>query len=99
MYQSIYNESCPKKYLYNSNLPENLKFLTITFFYKDEPYKKCHKNDYKIDNIPIRKEGEMIIENILDNLNLNKNIKYIINKTNSNVLDISEKDYLKLKKL
>ena len=99
MYQYNYNESCPTKYIYNTKLPENVKFSTITFFYKDKTFKKCHKDDYKITDIPIRQEGEMTIKNILDNLDKNKNIKYIVNKSNSNNLEIGEKDYLKLRQL
>ena len=39
MYQYNYNESCPTKYIYNTKLPENVKFSTITFFYKDKTFK------------------------------------------------------------
>lgn len=98
MYLYSYKDSCPSNYIYTSNLPQNLKFQTITFFYKDKKFKKCHIDDYKIDNIPIRQEGEMIIKNILDNVN-QKNIKYIINKSNSNTLNISEKEYINLRNL
>ena len=96
MYYYTYKESCPSKYIYSANIPENLNFQTITFFYKDKKFKKCHLDDYKITDIPIRKEGEMTLKNILDNIN-DKNIKYIINKTNSNTLNISEKEYLNLR--
>ena len=41
----------------------------------------------------------MAVKNILNNLDKNKNIKYIINKSNSNVLEIKETDYLKLRQL
>lgn len=98
MYIYSYKDSCPTNYIYTSNLPENLKFQTITFFYKDKKFKKCHKDDYKITDIPIRVEGEMTLKNILDNINP-KNIKYIINKSNSNTLNISEKEYLNLRNL
>jgi len=99
MYQYNYNESCPTKYIYSTKLPENVKFSTITFFYKDKTFKKCHKDDYKITDVPIRQEGEMAVKNILNNLDKNKNIKYIINKSNSNVLEVQETDYLKLRQL
>ena len=98
MYYFCYNESCPSKYIYNQNIPQNLNFKTITFFYKDKKFKKCHRDDYKITDIPIRQEGEMILKNILENVN-NKNIKYIINESNSSTLNISEKEYLKLRNL
>ena len=99
MYQYNYNETCPTKYIYNSKLPEDIKFSTITFFYKDKTFKKCHKDDYKITDVPIRQEGEMTINNMLSNLDKNKNIKYIINKVNSNTLNVSEQEYLKLRQL
>ena len=92
------NESCPTKYIYSTNLPENLNFQTITFFYKNKKFKKCYKDDYKITDIPIRKEGEMILKNILDNIN-DKDMKYIINKSNSNTLNITEKEFLNLRNL
>ena len=93
MYYYNYKESCPTKYIYNSNLPEDLKFTTITFFYKDKTFKKCHKDDYKITDVPVRKEGEMIIQNMLNNFDKNSSLNYIINKNNTNTLDISEQEY------
>tara|TARA_Y200000002_G_C22619595_1_gene637556 strand:- start:537 stop:833 length:297 start_codon:yes stop_codon:yes gene_type:complete len=98
MYYYSYKESCQYNYIYDANLPKNLKFKTVTFFYKDKKFKKCHKDDYKITDIPIRQEGEMVLKNILDNIN-NRNIKYIINESNSNALNISEKEYLSLRNL
>ena len=99
MYYYNYAESCPTKYIYSTNLPEDLKFSTITFFYKDKTFKKCHKDDYKITDIPVRKEGEMAIKSMLSNLDKNNNLNYIINKNNSNTLELSEHDYLKLRRL
>jgi hypothetical protein len=95
MYHYNYNESCPDKYIYQGNLPKNIKFKTITFFYKDAVFNKCHKNDYKLTDVPIRDEGEMTLTNMLEKLN-NK-VKYIINKNNTTPLQISELDYLKLR--
>tara|TARA_B100000902_G_C27311603_1_gene918766 strand:- start:2103 stop:2462 length:360 start_codon:yes stop_codon:yes gene_type:complete len=98
MYHYNYNESCPKNYIYSGNLPKNLKYKTITFFYKDNKFNKCHKNDYNKSDIPIRYEGDMTLNNMLSNLN-NKKIKYIINNDNILPLEISELDYLKLRNL
>jgi hypothetical protein len=97
MYHYNYNELCPEKYIYSGNLPKNLKFKTITFFYKNTNFNKCHKNDYNISDIPIRYEGDMILNDVLSKLN-NK-VKYVINKENASPFKISELDYLKLRNL
>ena len=44
MYNYNYKESCVEKYVYSLDLPKDLKYKTITFFYKDKTFKKCFKD-------------------------------------------------------
>ena len=97
MYHYNYNESCPEKYISNGNLPQDIRYKTITFFYKTDKFDKCHKNDYNLTEVPVRYEGDVLINNILSKLP-NK-LKYIINNNNTTPLKISELDYLKLRNL
>ena len=80
-------------------LPKDLKYKTITFFYKDKTFKKCFKDDYKLTDIPIRQENEMLINNFLSSINNNPEILYIIDKNNSSSLKLNEINFLKLRNL
>jgi len=99
MYNYNYKESCVEKYVYSLDLPKDLKYKTITFFYKDKTFKKCFKDDYKLTDIPIRQENEMLINNFLSSINNNPEILYIINKNNSSSLKLNEINFLKLRNL
>ena len=63
--------------------------------YVELNYKNWIQNN--LSDIPIRYEGDMILNNVLSNLN-NK-VKYVINENNSSPIQISELDYLKLRNL
>lgn len=89
MYKYSYKNICFDKYINLTNIPDNIKFKTITFFYKDKEYQKCHKNDYKNSNINHRCESEMIINKFLNSLNKNK-IRYNLNNNNKSPLNIKE---------
>ena len=89
MYKYSYKNICNDKFINLNDIPDDIKIKTITFFYKDKEYKKCHKNDFKNNNINYRCESEMKINNFLNSLNENK-IKYNLNKNYNSQLQIKE---------
>ena len=97
IYYYNYNFKCPKYYFQNNNIPSNVKFKTITFFYKNDLYKKCHKNDYNIDNTPIRNKFEMKFNNLINTLG--NDFVYIVNHKNKPFIQPNEQQFIKIKKL
>lgn len=97
IYYYNYNFKCPKYYFNNNNIPSNIKFKTITFFYKNDLYKKCHKNDYNIDNTPIRNKFEMKFNNLINTLG--NDFVYIVNHKNKPFIQPNEQQFIKIKKL
>ena len=83
IYYFNYNFKCPKNYIYRNNIPDNIKFKTITFFYKNDIYKKCHKNDFNLNDIPIRNNFEMKFNNLINDEQI-KTIKDSLNKGGKN---------------
>ncbi len=98
MYKYSIEKECGKLYVNSSQLPSNVKFKTFTFFYKDKPYKKCIKQDYLLEKIPERNNGEVEIDNLMKKLDNNR-VTLIKNETNMNELFISEVNYTKIKNL
>ena len=98
MYKYGIQKECNKLYVKSSQFPDNIKFKTITFFYKNKPFKKCIKEDYLLKEVPDRNDGEVEIESIIKKLNNNK-ITSIINEDNSNELHISQVNHSKIKNL
>ena len=97
IYYYNYNFKCPKYYFNNNNIPSNIKFKTITFFYKNDLYKKCHKNDYNIDNTLIRNKFEMKFNNLINTLG--NDFVYIVNHKNKPFIQPNEQQFIKIKKL
>jgi hypothetical protein len=97
IYYYNYNFKCPLNYFYNNNLPHNIKFKTITFFYKNDLYKKCHKNDFNLDNTPIRNNFEMKLNHMIKTLG--NDFVYIENKKNKPFLLPNEQQFIKIKNL
>ena len=97
IYYYNYNFKCPKHYFYKNNLPHNVKCKTITFFYKNDLYKKCHKNDYNINNTPIRNKFEMKFNNLINTLG--NDFVYIVNHKNKPFIQPNEQQFIKIKKL
>ena len=98
MYQHGIKKECNKLYVSSENFPDNIKFKTVTFFYKDKPYKKCIKEDYMLQKVPDRNYGEVEINNILKKFNKDR-VSWIVNDINSNELDINEVNYTKIRNL
>ena len=97
IYYYNYNFKCPKYYFNNNNIPSNIKFKTITFFYKNDLYKKCYKNDYNIDNTPIRNKFEMKFDNLINTLG--NDFVYIVNHKNKPFIQPNEQQFTKIRKL
>lgn len=83
---------------YLNNVPSNLRYMTISFFYKDKEFDMCHKNDNEKSDIKIRNYNEMNIFNVLEKLNKD-NIYYIVNRNNKNYLYLNDIINDKLKKI
>jgi hypothetical protein len=83
--------------VFQNNIPHNIKFKTITFFYKNDIYKKCHKNDFKLTNIPIRNNFEMKFDNIINKLG--NDFVYIVNHKNTPFISPNEEQYTRIRKL
>ena len=98
MYKYGYRNECPTSYVKTSGLPSNIKFKTFTFFYKDKPFNKCLKEDYLLEKIPDRYDGEVQLKSILNKLNNNK-VTWIKNDENINELYIDEVNYSNILKL
>lgn len=97
IYYYNYSFKCSKNYIYQNNLPSDIKFKTITFFYKNDIYKKCHKNDYNISNTPVRNNFEMKFNNLINKLG--NDFVYIVNHKNTPFIQPNEQQFIKIKNL
>ena len=97
IYYYNYNFKCPENYIYQNNIPHNIKFKTITFFYKNDIYKKCHKNDFNLNDIPIRNNFEMKFNNLLHKLG--NDFVYIVNHKNTPFIQPNEQQFIQIRKL
>lgn len=97
IYYYNYNFKCPKNYIYQNNIPQHIKFKTITLFYKNDIYKKCHKNDFNLNNIPIRNNFEMKFNNLLSKLG--NDFVYIVNHKNTPFIQPNEQQFTQIRKL
>ena len=101
MYKKKNYPNIQRAKIINSNLiPKNIKFNTITFFYKDNQYNQCHKDDFR-NNIysKDRIKGEMILNNMLDKIeqNYSNQIYFIKNNNNLNKETISDNHILNIR--
>tara|TARA_X000000950_G_scaffold287647_1_gene400850 strand:+ start:7 stop:369 length:363 start_codon:yes stop_codon:yes gene_type:complete len=98
MYKYGYTNECPTQYVQSAGLPKNVKFKTITFFYKDKLFNKCLNSDYLLETVPDRNEGEVAVDRIISQLDKDK-ILWVSNPNNSNELTINEVNHSNMLKL